>query len=59
MAKDILYRVAFHNHGKVYELYCTGVTTSGLWGFLEISGMVFDSAESLVVDPSEERIREI
>lgn len=58
MAKDILYRVAFHNHGKVYELYCTGVTTSGLWGFLEISGMVFDSAESLVVDPSEERIRE-
>lgn len=58
MAKDILYRVAFHNHGKVYELYCTGVTTSGLWGFLEISGMVFDTADSLVVDPSEERIRE-
>jgi hypothetical protein len=58
MAKDILYRVAFHNHGKVYELYCTGVTTSGLWGFLEISGMVFDNADSLVVDPSEERIRE-
>lgn len=57
MAKDILYRVAFHNHGKVYELYCTGVTTSGLWGFLEISGLVFDNADSLVVDPSEERIR--
>ena len=58
MAKDRLYRVAFHNHGKVYELYCTGVTTSGLWGFLEISGMVIDNADSLVVDPSEERIRE-
>ena len=58
MAKDRLYRVAFHNHGKVYELYCTGVTTSGLWGFLEISGMVFDSADSLVVDPSDERLRD-
>lgn len=58
MAKDVLYRVAFHNHGKVYELYCKGVCTSGLWGFLEISDMVFDSAESLVVDPTEEKIRE-
>jgi hypothetical protein len=58
MARDTLYRVAFHNHGRVYELYCTAISTSGLWGFLEISGMVFDSADSVVVDPSEEKIRE-
>lgn len=58
MAKDLLYRVAFHNHGKVYELYCTSVSTSGLWGFLELSGMLFDSGDKVVVDPSEERIRE-
>ncbi len=57
MAKEPLYRVAFHNHGKVYELYCTGVTSSGLWGFLEISGMLFDS-DALVVDPTEEKMRE-
>ena len=58
MAKDVLYRVAFHNHGKVYELYCKGVSTSALWGFLEISDMVFDGGDNLVVDPSEEKIRE-
>ena len=53
-----MYRVAFHNRGKVYELYCTDVSTSALWGFLEISGMVFDTGETVVVDPSEEKIRE-
>ena len=57
MAQNPLYRVAFHNHGKVYELYCTGVSSSGLWGFLEISGMVFEN-DALVVDPTEEKIRE-
>lgn len=58
MAKDILYRVAFHNHGKVYEVYCQSVSTSALWGFLEIGGMVFDSGDAVVVDPTEEKIRE-
>ena len=57
MAKDTIYRVAFHNHGKVYELYCSKVSTSALWGFLEISGMVFDN-DAVVVDPTEEKIRE-
>jgi len=58
MAKDRLYRVAFHNHGKVYELYCNAVSSSELWGFLELSGMVFDSADAVVVDPTEEKLRE-
>lgn len=58
MAKDILYRVAFHNHGKVYEVYCNSVSSSALWGFLEIAGMVFDSSEAVVVDPTEEKMRE-
>jgi len=58
MAKDILYRVAFHNHGRVYEVYCSSVSTSALWGFLEIAGMVFDSGDAVVIDPTEEKIRE-
>ena len=58
MANDRLYKVIFLNHGKVYELYCTGVTSSGLWGFVEISGMVFDTGDSMVVDPTEEKLRD-
>ncbi len=58
MADKQMYRVAFLNHGKVYELYCTGVTSSGLWGFVEVSGMVFDTGDGVVVDPTEEKLRD-
>jgi len=58
MASKQLYRIAFLNHGKVYELFCRGVTSSGLWGFVEISDMVFDAADNMVVDPTEEKLRD-
>jgi hypothetical protein len=56
--KEKLFRVAFLNHGKVYELFCTGVCTSGLLGFVEVSGLVFGEKDSLVVDPTEEKMRD-
>ncbi len=56
--KEKLFRIAFLNHGKVYELYCTGVCTSGLLGFVEVSGLEFEEKGSLVVDPTEEKLRD-
>jgi len=56
--KEELFRIAFLNHGKVYELFCTGVCTSGLWGFVEVSGLEFGDQNALVVDPTEERMRD-
>jgi hypothetical protein len=53
-----LFRIAFLNHGKVYELFCRGVCTSNLLGFLEVSGLEFADGDSLVVDPTEERMRD-
>ena len=53
-----LFRIAFLNHGKVYEIFCTDVSTSGLWGFLEVSGLEFGDKDSVVVDPTEERMRD-
>ena len=53
-----LFRIAFLNHGKVYELFCSGVCTSGLLGFIEVSGLEFDDQDSLVVDPTEEKMRD-
>lgn len=58
MAKEKLYRVAFLNHGKVYELFCGGVCTSGLLGFVEVSGLMFAEKDSIVVDPTEEKMRD-
>ncbi|AEQ94323.1 hypothetical protein XOC_0061 [Xanthomonas oryzae pv. oryzicola BLS256] len=53
-----LYKVTFLNHGKVYELYAREVTGSHLWGFNQIGELVFDVHDGLVVDPTEERLRE-
>lgn len=56
--KEKLFRIAFLNHGKVYELFCTGVCSSGLFGFVEVSGLEFEDTDSLVVDPTEEKMRD-
>ena len=58
MADKRLYKIIFLNQGKVYELFSESVSSSGLWGFIEVSGLVFESGEGLVVDPTEERMRQ-
>ncbi|HEY0178071.1 MAG TPA: DUF1820 family protein [Dokdonella sp.] len=41
------------------ELYARRVASSALWGFTEIGDLVFEAPrEGLVVDPTEERLRE-
>ena len=56
--KNKMFRIAFLNHGKVYELFCTGVCSSNLLGFVEVSGLVFDEKNSIVIDPTEEKMRD-
>ena len=58
MSKERLYKIIFLNNGKVYELFSESVTSSGLWGFIEVSDLVFDKDEGLVVDPTEEKMRQ-
>jgi hypothetical protein len=57
MAKT-LYKITFHNHGKIYELYAERVNSGSLWGFIEVAGLAFDVHDGLVVDPTEERLRD-
>ena len=57
MAKT-LYKVTFFNAGKVYELYARRVSSGALWGFTEIAELVFDVHDGVVVDPTEERLRD-
>jgi len=56
--KSTLYRVTFLSHGKVYTLYAKDVDSGRLWGFIEVSGLLFDVHEGVVVDPTEERLRD-
>jgi hypothetical protein len=54
-----LYKVTFLHLGRSYELYAHRVGSSELWGFTEVAELVFDAGgESLLVDPTEERLRE-
>ncbi len=56
--KEKLFRIAFLNHGKVYELFCSGVGMSNLLGFVEATGLEFGEKDSLVIDPTEEKMRD-
>ena len=53
-----LYKITFHNHGRVYELYARHVGASTLWGFTEVGELVFDVRDGVLVDPAEERLRD-
>ena len=57
MARKQIYRVIFHNQGKIYEVYAKGVSHGALFGFIEIEQLVFGEKTSLVVDPSEETLK--
>jgi len=57
MATKPLYKVIFMNQGKVYEIYARSVGHGALFGFVEVEELVFGSRSSVVVDPSEEKIK--
>lgn len=57
MAK-MLYKITFLNHGNIYTLYARSVGSGSLWGFIEVAELVFDVHAGLVIDPTEERLRD-
>ncbi|MEC9375844.1 MAG: DUF1820 family protein [Pseudomonadota bacterium] len=57
MAKSHLYKVIFLNQGKVYEIYARSISQGSLFGFIEIEELVFGERTSVVVDPSEEKLK--
>jgi hypothetical protein len=52
-----IFKVTFLNKGKVYEVFVRQVYQSDLYGFIEIEEFVFDERSQLVVDPSEEKLK--
>ncbi|MHB8423575.1 MAG: DUF1820 family protein [Gammaproteobacteria bacterium] len=58
MAVRHIYKVIFLNQGKIYEVYARKVSQEGFWGFIEIEQLVFGERSSVVVDPSEEKLKD-
>lgn len=52
-----IYRIHFHAQNTMYQLYAQHIEQSDLFGFLEVEEIMFGENTSLVVDPSEERLK--
>ncbi len=57
MAASHIFRIVFVNQGKVYEVYARKVSHGGLFGFVEVEELIFGERSSVVLDPTEERIK--
>jgi hypothetical protein len=52
-----VFRVTFHNQGKVYEIYAARVNQGDLYGFIEVGGLLFEETSTVLVDPAVERLK--
>ena len=57
MSGQPIFRILFVNKGNNYEVYAKNVQQGFLYGFIEIEELLFSNRSSLVVDPSEERLK--
>lgn len=55
--KKLIYRIRFFNQGTVYEIYARSIAESEIFGFIEVDHLIFGETTSIVVDPSEERLK--
>ena len=57
MTTKRIYKIVFASQGQVYEIYARNVGHGSLFGFVEVEKLVFGERSSVVVDPSEEKIK--
>jgi hypothetical protein len=56
MAEKV-YKVRFINEGKVFELYARSVSSSSMFGFVEVEKLVWGKRSEVIVDPSEQDLK--
>lgn len=57
MSKKPIYKIIFHNQGKVYEIYARNVQQGAMFSFIEVEKLIFGEKSTVVVDPSEENLK--
>ena len=57
MSKKRIYRIFFTSQGKSYEIYARKVHQGDMYGFIEVEDIVFGAKSEIVVDPSEEALK--
>ncbi len=54
---DSLFRIRFEQDDSIYEIYARSLGQETIFGFLEVSEIVFGGSAGLVVDPTEEKLK--
>jgi len=57
MSDKQIFKVIFHNQGEVFEIYAQNVDHGIMFGFIEVEKLIFGEKTSVVVDPSEEKLK--
>jgi len=57
MAAHRVYRITFVSQGRVYELYARNVGSAEIFGFVEVSHLLWSQKSSVVIDPSEDSLK--
>jgi len=57
MADKTIFKVIFMSQGQIYEIYARNVGHGAMFGFVEVEELVFGERSTVVVDPSEEKIK--
>ena len=55
--ENTVYKVIFSNKEEVFEIFARYVYPSDMYGFVEIEEYIFGERSQLLVDPSEERLK--
>ena len=57
MPAQPVYKVIFQNGNQVFEVFARQIYQSEMWGFIEVEEFVFGERSQIVVDPSEEKLK--
>jgi hypothetical protein len=57
MKDSKIYRISFYNQFNIYELHAREVRQSNMYAFVEIGDIIFGERSSIVLDPSEEKLK--
>ena len=57
MSSQPVYKVIFQNGNQVFEVFARQIYQSDMWGFIEVEEFVFGERSQILVDPSEEKLK--
>ena len=53
-----IYKIIFIQLGEIYEVFAKQIYQSDMYGFIEIEDYIFNNGKQLVVDPSNEKLKQ-